>query len=410
MSDLTQSNFLLIGLPSTGKTSFLAALWYAVNQSSIHSGLTLDKLDGDSQYLNQIRDAWVEYRPVPRNKADSQNLTSMRLINRETNQAGTVSFPDLSGEAFKSQWTQRQLATTYDKCLRQASGGILFVNPDKVIKPQRIDTVNAVLAGMDEDTGKQKTQADDQPWDSEKSPTQVQLVDILQFMTPRGHFQSPFRLAIVVSAWDRLQSTGRRPADWVATELPLLSQFIDSNPELFSVAFYGISAQGGRYALPHFSSANFDNSQSLAERICGHNDPISQWIWSKLDSDGQLVLELIRTGSDTTELQRKALANDFNRVMAEPDLYDNVRFGNINLRPETAGFLRNGILQNEEKRLYLVRLLLEDAYPTELSREREYADEASNLQEKTPAARVLVVGDGVGKPHDVTEPIQWLMR
>jgi hypothetical protein len=40
------SQVLLIGLPSTGKTSFLAALWYMVDQATVDCALVLDKLDG----------------------------------------------------------------------------------------------------------------------------------------------------------------------------------------------------------------------------------------------------------------------------------------------------------------------------------------------------------------------------
>jgi hypothetical protein len=40
----------------------------------------------------------------------------------------------------------------------------------------------------------------------------------------------------------------------------------------------------------------------------------------------------------------------------------------------------------------------------------KHAKEAADLQEKQPASRVLVVGDSVKMPKDVTEPIQWLMR
>lgn len=410
MKNLTHNHFLLIGLPNTGKTSFLAALWYMVGQSSLSCALKLEKLDGDSQYLNQIRDAWSEYRPVPRNKADSEKPVAMWLKNRDTDAVGRLSFPDLSGEAFRSQWTERQLATTYDKSLREATGGVLFVNPENIIKPHRIDTVNVVLDEIGGDEAKQKAKIKEKPWDKELSPTQVKLVDILQFMAGRSYFQPSFRLAIVVSAWDRVTPANRQPSDWIEKELPLLKQFLESNSELFDVSFYGISAQGGRYALPHFWSGNFKDSQPLAQRLSEQGDPISVWIWGKLDPASHTTLELLRSGSEITELQKKALAKDFNRLMAEPDIYDETRFAQVELRPETERLLRNGVLQQEDKKLHLIRFLLEDAYPAELSREREHAKEASSLQQKLPARRVLVVGDNVKMQHDVTEPIQWLMH
>ena len=56
MKGSSSHNFLLMGLPSTGKTSFLAALWYAIQQTQSPTALVLKKLDGDSGYLNKIRD------------------------------------------------------------------------------------------------------------------------------------------------------------------------------------------------------------------------------------------------------------------------------------------------------------------------------------------------------------------
>lgn len=410
MENLAHNHFLLIGLPNTGKTSFLAALWYMVSQSRVDCSLTLDHLRGDTHYLNQIRDAWLEHRPVPRNKADSENIASMWLKDRQTDHVASLSFPDLSGEAFRLQWTQRLLATTYDKALREATGGMLFVHPENVSQPIRIDTVKAVLDDIGGDDTKTKVTIKDKPWDSEGSPTQVQLVDVLQFMSTRPYFQTPFRLAVVVSAWDRVTPKSRRPSDWITTELPLLKQFFESNDELFEVSFYGISAQGGRYALPHFWSGNFKHSQPFATRIFEHNDPISGWIWTKLSLDSRAILEVLKSGDQATEPQRKTLAKEFNTLMADPDIYDETRFAEVELRPETESLMRKGVLQKEDKRLYLIRLLLEDAYPGELSREREHEKEATQLEEKPPGDRVLIVGEAVRKPHDVTEPIQWLMR
>ena len=88
------------------------------------------------------------YKPVPRNKADSEKAVSMLLKSRETGHVGRLSFPDLSGEAFRSQWTERELPISYDRSLRDATGGVLFVHPDNIIKPFRIDTVNAVLENI----------------------------------------------------------------------------------------------------------------------------------------------------------------------------------------------------------------------------------------------------------------------
>ncbi len=85
------------------------------------------------------------------------------------------------------------------------------------------------------------------PWNIERSPTQVQLVELLQFLKSQHHFRPPFRLAIAISAWDLVVASKMTPENWIQEQLPLLSQFLASNRSSFEVAFYGISAQGGNY-------------------------------------------------------------------------------------------------------------------------------------------------------------------
>ncbi len=53
-------HILLMGLQSTGKTSFLAALWYMVDQQEVPCALTVQSLQGDRTYLNAICKAWTE--------------------------------------------------------------------------------------------------------------------------------------------------------------------------------------------------------------------------------------------------------------------------------------------------------------------------------------------------------------
>lgn len=409
MKSPADSQLLLIGLPSAGKTSFLAALWYMVSQESVHCGLTLESLEGDSKYLNVIRDAWAKYKPVPRNQAELLNKVSMLLRNQVTGETTRLRFPDLSGEAFRVQWTDRELSEEYDKSLREATGGVLFVSSEGVRKPHRVDTVNDVLAGIGGDGGKPTADVTLTPWNKEDAPTQVQLVDVLQFMTNREYFEPPFRLAIVISAWDRVKPDNLRPGEWLSRELPLLKQFLDSHDESFDVSYWGVSAQGGQYALPHFCEDNFINCQEFAARLHGREDAVSAWIWEQLDAAARLALESARGGTALGDSDRKLLSRELNRLIGERALYEEARFAGVTMRSETVELQRNSERLQEGDVIYFGRLLMEDAYP-ELSRDRRNAQEAAALQGKRPGIRILLVGDHVVAPHDITEPIQWLMR
>jgi hypothetical protein len=268
-------NFLLIGLPSTGKTSFLAALWYAIQQSLSPTGLVLKKLDGDSTYLNKIRAAWLAFKPVGRNPIDTETFVSMWLRRREGDEELHLTFPDVSGESFKQQWTSRQFTISYDKCLKAANGGILFIHPHSIIQPLRITQV-ADLAGLiDDDVAAEAAEPVTSappatPWDVEKAPTQVQLVELLQFLKAQPHFRPPFRLVLAISAWDLVVASKLSPESWVQEQLPLLSQFLTSNRSSFEVAFYGISAQGGNYEGSDVAELHRKNPAKRIE-IVGEN-------------------------------------------------------------------------------------------------------------------------------------------
>jgi hypothetical protein len=394
-----------MGLQSTGKTSFLAALWYMVDQQEVSCALSLENLDGDRTYLNTICKAWMEYKAVLRTPADSEKLASMTLKDKDGKQIKLV-FPDLSGESFFLQWSKRQLTVGYDHLMQKASGGILFVSSEKIDKPHRLDTV-ALLAAEVGDTP-EPTESEPPkyvPWDIEKAPTQVQLVELLQVIASREYFRPPFQLAVVLSAFD-VVGKGVTPKEFITSQFPLLDQYLASNPTLFDVRIFGISAQGGRYAKPDFTHAMILHPDTLNNRLKVGRDAVSLKIWA--DFEGRASIE---TETDPAKL-RTVLTELFNNLLPGFDLYDAERFKGISLRPATKDLLethlRDQLDDADIKRLN--RMLLEDVFTTELSKDWEYAKEQATMENQIPANRVLIVGEGVANKHDITEPIQWLMR
>ena len=252
MPKQAHQNLLLIGLPATGKTTYLAALWHVVQQLQPPSMLQVEKLDGDIRYLNDICKTWLPCEPVPRTNPDSETIASMHLRDAASDRNTTLFFPDLSGESFELQWTTRQLTKTYDKQLRTATGALLFVNPSTVVEPIRIDQLDAAIADLEQLAGGQNQQdpksAAPASWRQDRTPTQVQLVELLQFLAERSSFRKGFRLAVMISAWDRISSAGLSPVEWLEQRLPLLAQFLVANVHNFETSIYGVSAQGGEYA------------------------------------------------------------------------------------------------------------------------------------------------------------------
>jgi hypothetical protein len=241
---------LLVGLPATGKTTFLAALWHIVDSEEVSGSLRLEKLHGDREHLNKIRNDWLSCRKIDRTILGNEHLVSMQLTDQERNRLTEVFFPDLAGESFTFQWKDRMWSKEYDQLVCEAGGILLFVHP-KIVEPIRIDTVAKIAAEVEMEksqtaSGQNKPQDKPIPWNADDAPTQVQLVELLQFLADRVTTPLPLRVAVIVSAWDLVISYEEKsPEKWLTDRLPLLAQFLKANPEIFERRVYGVSAQGG---------------------------------------------------------------------------------------------------------------------------------------------------------------------
>lgn len=246
---------LVIGLPESGKTTFIAAFWHVAESEEVPSSLRVKQLTGDRAYLNRLREAWLRCEPVGKTLPADDTVVRMLLEDRASQSTSELFLPDIAGEIFRDQWVNRRWTKAFDELVLATDGALLFVHPSEIKEPIRIETVNvqadhirqvrddggvAVPGGAPTAAGA----ATPTIWDASSAPTQVQLVDLVQFLIWRRGGRA-LNLAVVVSAWDLVRSAGKSPREWCAARLPLLGQFLDSNPLSLQVAYYGISAQGG---------------------------------------------------------------------------------------------------------------------------------------------------------------------
>jgi hypothetical protein len=237
------ANLLFIGLPGSGKTTFLAALWHVLTDRSSATSLKLTKLSGDRTYLNQITKEWRECSQVPRTNLQTEEIVVLHL-DGDGFGAFELSIPDLAGEAFKQQLTDRRMSRHHEVFVQEATGVILFMHPD-VQKGTQITAarrLEAALGGNFEGDASTASAGVNTTWSPEMLPTQVKLVELLQFLLERS--KRKLRVAVVVSAWDLVDELGP-PHEFVARELPLLQQYLDANDDLLEHSVFGVSAQGG---------------------------------------------------------------------------------------------------------------------------------------------------------------------
>jgi fucose permease len=143
----------------------------------------------------------------------------------------------------------------------------------------------------------------------------------------------------------------------------------------FSLAiFFYVAAECAVYVwMPNllgsttFSGTEVNDMPALAGKLKQPNRPFDTWLATKVSAATQEELAKWQSlGADQKALQ-KALLKDLNETIIPHDsIYDQKRFGNIALRDETKNLLAQNPQGSGLERLN--RLLLEDAYSTELSK------------------------------------------
>jgi hypothetical protein len=231
----------ILGLPRSGKTTFLAALWHLITAGEAETKFVLDKLVGDHGHLNAIVEAWRRCEEVPRTSMAAETKVAIQVHAPGSGRKFVLGFPDLSGESFREQFAVRACTADYVEGFASTGGILLFVNANRPSDGMTLADIGPAIAGAEESEepeGKKE-------WTADTVPEQVRLVDLLQFLLRPPFIRRQRRLAVVVSAWDAVLEPKPSPEQWLAREMPFLHQFLANNPESFAYRVYGVSAQGG---------------------------------------------------------------------------------------------------------------------------------------------------------------------
>jgi hypothetical protein len=232
----------IIGLPESGKTTFLAALWELVTERRVTKALSFASIgENDHSYLRKIVTVWRKATEQARTRLTGLSAVKMNLKDHDGNVV-EVAMPDAPGEDFRAMWENRELGRVLGDSL--ASGNImLLVNGNKVKAPAWVTE----RAAQRKATGRQKAEAPPKEWHPSLAPTQVQLVDLLQLISHAPVGQGGRRLVVMISAWDKVEGERLTPELFLTAKMPLLAQYLESGRDGWTSRVYGVSAQGGEY-------------------------------------------------------------------------------------------------------------------------------------------------------------------
>ena len=236
---------LLVGLPASGKTTFIAALWHVIASQDVEGALGLEVLDAPVDHLNALRGRWLRFEETSRTSISAEEISTIKIGVSDGSSATEIVIPDLAGESIQRGLIERQWAAGFARLVRDSTGVLLFIHPEKLSESWSIgDAIE--IAGEEErpylaSGPSEESAATD--WSPDAIETQVMLVDLLQLLC--CHIEKErFRLAVIVSAWDLVVSQ-ELPLEWLAKELPLLDQFLTNSHSRLDSRVYGVSAQGG---------------------------------------------------------------------------------------------------------------------------------------------------------------------
>jgi hypothetical protein len=269
MSEIT---LLVAGLPESGKTTYLAALWHLVTSQAHNTKLKFNTLEGgdnSANHLRQLSELWRAAKVQVRTEIPTNRIIAMNLRDRNNN-AIRLTFPDMSGESYRAMWEGRDCSKELQDLIDAATGVMLFVNADAVTYP----TLAVTACSQAKSVGAPLKPGTNTDWDPRKSPTQVQLIEMLQLMRIPPISSKVNRVAVVLSLWDKVSKDKKSPDKIFAEKLPLLYQYLTSKGDGWEWKAYGISAQGGDYLR---DKKKYSPAQLQAiEKLKDMNDPVER--------------------------------------------------------------------------------------------------------------------------------------
>ena len=242
-------NNCLVGLPDSGKSTALAALFYLVADHSELCDWYLDNADrpSNSDYWYRLRDLWVQGESLQRTEHKAMPaIMKLKLTHKENNTKTTISIPDIPGEDYLGLYSAGRFPLKAANLIDKAERLIFFLRVDDEdapvlsISPEALEKDQSSNSTGD---GVKLQEAPPVEWEAKHMPIQSKVIATLRCI--RMLKKMPLtKLTIVLTAWDTVGKDGFTPDSVIKTCFPLVAQYLETN---FDYDLYGLSAQGYDY-------------------------------------------------------------------------------------------------------------------------------------------------------------------
>ena len=92
---------LIVGMPESGKSTFIAALRHLLLSGTISTELTLTRLADEEKHVNDLETDWLELKQVQRTKPATEGWVEFHVRDAVSGRESVLLVPDLRGETFE---------------------------------------------------------------------------------------------------------------------------------------------------------------------------------------------------------------------------------------------------------------------------------------------------------------------
>ena len=230
----------IAGLPSAGKTTYIAALWDIIVRNQGDVELSFAAMPEDASYLNEIREYWMKMQTIDRSKTAVPTDIRMNIERKSDGTKMVLDIPDFMGEQFQ-KIIDHNLSDDVKKWIGDSNRVMYLINKfDSGIKDNHEED------GTIEDELTEEERADEKLTSLSITPETMlevsQNMMILKYIYMHSNIQ---KIAIGISAWDRKLSEKLSPEAYLKQMAPVLYNFIKYH--FRNCIFFGVSAQGFDY-------------------------------------------------------------------------------------------------------------------------------------------------------------------
>lgn len=230
------NNLLILGGPSTGKTTFGAQLLGRFRLPN--SVVRLRNTPADISLFMSALDRLAQGMS-PEHTPASSNQEIVMPIQFDNGQQSDLIWPDYGGEQIINIVHSRMVSDIWFQRIENSTGWILFVRPSQLIYFDDFLSRDTRITNQTFDVGSSS--------DLSSNALLIELLQMLLYLKGIGISQqinSP-KLSIFITCWDEIVDVDLfdNPAQVLQNYLPLLSEFVATNWIKDSFSVWGLSSQ-----------------------------------------------------------------------------------------------------------------------------------------------------------------------